>query len=129
MRKYRHGVTLIELVVVLITLAILASIGFVTYDKVRENALNKEAVTTLKLIQAAEKIYYNENNFYYPNSGTAATTEINANLGLSAPLDSPIWTYTVDSAATAAATRSGAAARVWTLSIGSETPTCSGSGC
>jgi len=50
----------------------------------REKALDKEAITSLKLIRAAEKIYRIENNGYYAST-SPHIDNINTNLRLDLP--------------------------------------------
>ncbi len=129
MKKKLAGITLVELIVVIIITAILASLGVANYGKLTEKALDKEAVITLKLIQAAEKIYNNDYAHYFPSSGSADTAQINSALRLSAPITSAKWNYAVSDTATVTATRNISGGRAWTLDILNEIPTCSGLGC
>jgi general secretion pathway protein G len=126
---YNKGFNFVELVIVVIIIGILVSFAIPQFGTTKERALDKEANVNLKLIQAAEKIYRMENTFYYPNIGTAVTSEINTNLKLSLPESNVNWSYVADSAGKGESTRTGAGARVWTLPVNQEEPTCAGANC
>jgi prepilin-type N-terminal cleavage/methylation domain-containing protein len=121
--------TLIELVIVIIIIGILATLATTQYGGAREKAVDKEAISNLKLIQSAEKIYRMEsnNNTYYPPAGSANTTDINTNLKLSLSAGTNrYWDYTAYANGTGAATRYPGASRTWTLPIDAENATCTG---
>ncbi|MDD5669144.1 MAG: prepilin-type N-terminal cleavage/methylation domain-containing protein [Candidatus Omnitrophica bacterium] len=124
------GFSLTEVIVVVVIVTIIAMLGLVKYSGIKEQSLDKEAKANLKLIQAAQKIYHMEfNPLYYPSTGNSSDiTEINSNLKLSLPAASMKWNYTVDSTGRGVAVRSGGA-RTWTLQIGGDEPTCTGTGC
>ena len=86
----QRGVTLMELLTVIIMIGILASIGLLNFTGVKEHALGKEAQANLKLIAAAERIYRMEIGTYY-NPGTNIDT-INQELKLSLP-NTGVWNY------------------------------------
>lgn len=128
-RNKKLAFTFVELIVVVIIVAILAGLAIPNFTKTKERALDKEAQTALRLIQAAEKIYNLKNSFYYPISGsTANLREINSNLTLD--LSSSSWNLSIgsasgtDFAATAQRTDNS---RSWRMQKGSVNPTCSGS--
>ena len=126
-----EGMTLLEILAIIIIIGILAAIALPNFAPVREKVLDKEASASLKLIQAAEKIYRLETDFYYPHTGTKTDQgEINQNLKLSLPTDaSRKWNYTVKSGGCADATRySGSDSRQWYLQIEGSEPV-SGSTC
>ena len=68
----RRGVTLIELVTVLIIVGTLATLALPMFVKTMETTRAQEAVAALRQIRAAEKIYRTEENFYYPRNATVA---------------------------------------------------------
>jgi prepilin-type N-terminal cleavage/methylation domain-containing protein len=112
----KKGFTLIELLIVVIIIGILASVAIPNYGKTKENALDKQAISNLKLIQVAEKGHYLEMNTYYPSSASESNvTNINNNLKLS--LTTTNWTYTVWSTGCGRATRNGSDGRSWYLTI------------
>lgn len=131
MKNRKSAFTLVELIIVVIIIGILAAIAIPAYIKTQERAFDKDAQASVKLIQAAERVYRLENNFYYPNSGsTSSNIAINNNLRLTLPTSSPKWTYTVDSTGGTNALRTGGAdIRTWTLPIEIDDPACSGAGC
>lgn len=122
-----NGMALIEIIVVIIIVAVIATMGLVNYSGIREESLDKEARANLKLLQAAEKLYHIEfNPYYYPTTGTETNHSlINTNLKLSLPTGTPKWTYQTDASGNAVATRSDGS-RTWTLLIGNDEPTCTG---
>lgn len=136
----RKGFTLVELIIVIVIIGILATFAMPQFASTKERTLDKEAQANLKLIQAAEKIYRMEMATYYPDcppcGSTSTITDINDKLKLSLPASSANWIYTVSttgsSIGSATATRVGAGARVWTISLipgASDIPTCTGTGC
>ena len=68
--KKDKGVTLTEILVVVIIIAILIILSMPRYTETRERGLAREAVATLKLISVAEKIYHMKLNTYWPASGS-----------------------------------------------------------
>jgi len=128
--KKTYGATLIEVLIVILVIAILVALALPNFKKSREYAFNKEAKANLKLIQAAERIYYIENAFFMPPGEDQASnsTTINTYLKLTLPSGSDtsnVWNYTTTSQGTANATRSGSDERVWTLQKDQGDPLCS----
>jgi prepilin-type N-terminal cleavage/methylation domain-containing protein len=93
-RKVR-GFTLTELMIVVVIVGILAILAVNQFSGGQDQALQREAVTNLKLIAAAEKIYRMEMGGYV-NSSDAG--HLNENLSLMLPTSSPKWTYNVTNA-------------------------------
>lgn len=127
------GFNLTELLIVLVIIGILASLALPAYTKTKERALDKEAQTALRLIQAGEKLYFLRNDNYYPNSNI---NSINQTLQLGLPSNNPNWDYgiiNVSSATfTATASRAGNFPSGWnrTWQIDSfNIPWCSGTNC
>lgn len=122
------GWTLIEFLVVLIIIGILAGLAIPNFTRTRERALDKEAQTALRLIQAAERVYQSKYDTYWPAPTLA---DINTNLKLD--LASSSWNFTVPSATvtvfTANATRTDSS-RGWSITQDtSVAPVCSGASC
>lgn len=123
------GLTLVELIVVIIIIGILVSLALPQFGVTKERTLDREAKASLALMRAAEKIYRMEIGYYYPYSGSVSTVgAINTDLRLSLPdTASPNWSYSLTSpTGIGQATRLG---RTWALdSAGtSEDPVCTGS--
>lgn len=127
MNSQKTGFTLVEMIVVVVIIAVLVAIAIPAYIKTQERAFDKDAVGSLKLIQAAEKIYRLEAGHYYPPSGSQSDpATINTNLKLGLPVSSPKWTYTANSTGNTSALRTGGSSvRTWSLPIASEDSTCS----
>lgn len=68
MRRQR-GFTLLELVVVIIIIAVLASLGFTQYTKIMEKSRSAEAKLILGQLRRAQIAYYLENGVYSYVSG------------------------------------------------------------
>lgn len=103
MRK--KAFTLMELIIVVIIVAILAAIGLPFYFKAVERARVKEAISQLKLIQAAEDMRLLETNHYlacsesFDNSGEGmGNSNANCNTVLNLRLDTTedrSWDFSV----------------------------------
>lgn len=90
----KKGFTLIEVVVVVIIIAILTTISFAIYTKAIERARDEEAKTALRLIYAAQKIYFMKHNEYFCSSFVCQKiNDINAALNLR--LNNTYWDYWV----------------------------------
>ncbi|MFA5090470.1 MAG: prepilin-type N-terminal cleavage/methylation domain-containing protein [Candidatus Omnitrophota bacterium] len=88
------GISLLEIIVVVVILGILGGVTFFYYTPAKEHAIGKEARTNLRLILAAEKIYRLETGNYYPPTGNESNaTAINANLRLDVKTDK--WGYAI----------------------------------
>lgn len=113
--KERAGFTLIELMVVLIIVSILAGLAIPNFSRTRERALDKEAQTALRLIQAAERVYMSKFGTYLGSLANVST--INSNLQLD--LTSQSWSFAVGAATqatfTADATRNNTNGRTWRI--------------
>ena len=88
-----RGFTLIELILVVSMIIILAVIGTNSYIRPRNRALSREAIATLRLIAAAERIYKMENtNDTYIACSNAGTT---CNDALRLYMNATNWTHEV----------------------------------
>lgn len=95
------GVTLTELIIVVVIIGILASLGLTGYVKTIEKSKSQEAIANLRLIRAGEKIYRVENNTYVtpaPNDYSGINNTLRLNI------DDRNYNYSVPSANTIAFT-------------------------
>jgi len=92
------GFTLIELLVVVIIIGVLAAIGIPQYTKTIEKARGAEARSGLGHIQEGEKLYYVENEHYYPagTSVSTATELTDINNALDIGLTHKEWDFIID---------------------------------
>ena len=111
----RRGLTLTEVITVLIIVGILSTLALPMFVKTMETTRAQEVVAALKQIRTAEKIYRTQENFYYPHytvHPAAETVIATINQDLRTFLDTRTnrnWDYSVDADAsdtfTATATR------------------------
>jgi prepilin-type N-terminal cleavage/methylation domain-containing protein len=96
----KRGFNLLELVIVLIIVGVLATIALPSYTRSREQALGGEALSDLRLIAAAEKIYRMEIGTFWPSTGNDTSwTSINTNLKLY--LTNTNWNWSITGGTTA----------------------------
>ncbi len=100
MRFRMKGVTLIELMIVIVVVAILASIAVPSYRQYVLRSHRVEAKTALLNLAAAQEKFYLENNTYAAN--TVLTTAPPAGLGLSATTENGWYTIAIANGANAA---------------------------
>lgn len=123
----KNGFTVLELVIVIVILAILATIALPAYNQSREVTYNNQAKADLKLIMNSEKNYYLDMGYYYPSSGSVTNIDaINRNLSIGVPSGSERrWNITVNSAGCGQATRFGGDGRIWHMNITDAEPSSS----
>lgn len=71
------GFSLVELLIVIVVMAILATVGIPTYNGYIAGARNKDAQIAIRAVAAAEESFRLFNGAYYP-SGDSLTCEANA---------------------------------------------------
>ena len=77
---------MLEVMVVVVIIAILASFAMPQYAKTQEKGLDSEAKANLVLIQAAENLYITESDAFYGAAGASAHTDLNKELNTNLPL-------------------------------------------
>ncbi len=118
--------SLMELMVVVVVVGVVAAFGIPNYQRSLNISIAKDAVANLKLIAAAQQVYYARNNSYYPSAGTVNLFNINSNLHLNI-LEQQGISYSCNSVAPqCSATRTG-----WTYSVTLPTtlPVCTAGTC
>ena len=82
------GFTIVELLIVIVVIAILASISVVAYNGIQQRARDSQRLSDLKAIAKAIEMYHIDNDRYPTESGGA-----NGRVGEGAGLDSMIAPY------------------------------------
>ena len=113
MPRQQHGMTLIELMIVVVIVAVLASIAVPSYRSYVLRTHRTEARTALLNLAAAQEKFYLENNTYATNSVLATAPP--AGLGLQTTTENGWYTVAIANGAnaanfTATATATGAQA-------------------
>jgi len=85
--KKDEGFTLIEVLTVAMIIALLATIGFASYTKARQRAIETQGMHAMKELAAAMEAHYNDNGTYPLNFSGLQPTYVNPYYALS---DSPI---------------------------------------
>lgn len=62
--QYKKGFTIVELLIVIVVIAILATISIVAYNGVQSRARDSERITKVKAIGRAIEMYYVDNGYY-----------------------------------------------------------------
>lgn len=95
MLKTKSGFTIVELLIVIVVIAILATISIVAYNGVQERARNSQRTSDIRAIANALELYYADNG-EYPMSGGWCTQISNPNNGYATAFQSAISKYMPD---------------------------------
>jgi prepilin-type N-terminal cleavage/methylation domain-containing protein len=91
----RQGLTLVEVVIVVIVLGILITFAVPQFIKTQEKGLDNAAKGNLMMVQAGENFYKSETSTFFAASGATAHTDLNTALDISLPPAGSKWNYTV----------------------------------
>lgn len=134
--RLKRGVSLLELLVVVIIIGILAGLSLPLFFKTRERALDNEAKANLKLIQAAQRIYAMEVGYFLDCSGYEGINCINTYLKLTLPAGvKRSWGYNTTAQVSTFIvnairnTTDPNWLRTWSIDHDDEEANCTGSGC
>lgn len=94
-RKTHHGVTLIELMIVIVVLAILTSIAVPSYRSYLIRTQRTEAKTALLNVRAAQEKFYLQNNRYTNKLTELPSDEDDPGLGLPAASDNGLYNISI----------------------------------
>jgi type IV pilus assembly protein PilE len=95
-RKNHNGVTLVELLIVIVVLAILTSIAVPSYRSYLIRTQRTEAKTALLNVRAAQEKFYLQNNFYTTNLTQPPGDPDEPGLGLPNTSDNGLYTISVE---------------------------------
>lgn len=140
-RRMERGVTLIELMIVIVVLAILSSISVSSYRRYMLRSNRTDATATLLRVQVAQEKFFLQNNRYAgstelmtaPPGGLGiglGTGDVTTNGFYTVTLDSPDDThYTATATATAGQTADSADCQVFTINEQGQRSPAESSGC
>ncbi len=136
--RYSRGVTLIELMIVVVVIAILASISVTSYRRYMLRANRTDAMTTLLQIQVAQEKFFLQNNRYATEAEITAAPPGGLGIALGTGnttlggfyvisfLDATDTTYTARAAATGGQAEDIAACQTFSINHqGTKTPAAS----
>ena len=93
-KKNKKGFTLVELMIVITVIAILATIGVMSFTRVQKQARDTKRKGDLRALYTALQAYYTENQFSYPASLSALTPTFIPNI----PTDPAQYSYVYNQA-------------------------------
>ena len=114
-QAFRRGFTLMEIIIVVITLGVIASLALSNYNTVMEQSYCNTAQRNLIAIRLAAEIYHTRTGTFEITGTTL--TDINRDLNLNIIDSKFIYTYTVTSPNLSFATRTGGPTYTLTLYI------------
>ncbi len=118
------GFTLMELLVVVVCVGIMGTLGVTSYYGNKERLADKEAIFNLRMLQSAQKGYFEEMAGYYPNATTGNVSDIMAiSSNLSVSLNNNNnrnWNYQVFSTGCVQARRNGGNQRYFNLTYSTD---------
>lgn len=103
------GLTLLELIIVVVVIAIIAGFTIPGYFEVRRKAEQRGAVTQIRLIHTAERVRHLESGNYFlcSKDQSVPVDTCSSNLNLDLPDDGWIYAVTLVADFTATATKDG----------------------
>ncbi len=100
-RRWDKGLTLIELVVVVLIVGILASVAVPLYTNNMLRARRAEAKTLLEQVRAAQEMWRAERGSYAVNDGNGtAIAKLTNTMGVPLTISDYTWAFTVSSGTT-----------------------------
>lgn len=111
MNNKQHGVTLVELMIVVVVISILAAIGYPSYQNQVRKSRRSDAKAALLQIQVAQEKRFLASNTYVFNTADISASWASGGLGLKATSPNGYYTLSIDTGSstsyTAKATRTG----------------------
>lgn len=74
-RNYKHGFTIVEILIVVVVIAIIAGLATVSFGNVTQSARNSQTFTAIKEYKDALTLYARDNNAY-PTTSSAGSTPV-----------------------------------------------------
>src|SRR3989338_2558675 len=121
--KNNHAFTLTEILVVVVLLGVIAAFAIPNYAKSQRTAMEADAVRQLKIIYAANQIYFSKQNYYY--SGCDVDTSIddlNNGLGINLIENDLVYTYCQTSSTVYVATAEKPGDGGFTVTLSGDSP-------
>ncbi|MCA9398690.1 MAG: type II secretion system protein [Candidatus Omnitrophica bacterium] len=132
MAKKNKGFTLTEIIITVFIIGLLASFGLPGYAKAIQKSQERDIVTQLRAIHAANEVYRASANEYLQDGGSALNlAAINSNLNINIVPNGVTYTYssTGISAYQAQAAWDGLTLRVTEAVLDNSNPCCVGGAC
>jgi type IV pilus assembly protein PilA len=126
---YKKAFTLMEIMVVIVIIGAITAIALPNYNKTIIHAQKQDAINNLKMIHAANQLFYSRTNNFFPTSSPADLTQINEGLNLDIIANDLTYNCTSTAGYTCTAIRATAPTFTVTLTeaqISSTNPACTG---